>query len=118
MEFVRKISVFSYSLPVFVNSEIHVNFLFCYSGKHFIFLCNSCMPMTIAEISCGDFPIIQNTNPSATTSTGRRYEDTITYTCVTGYEITSGSDTITCQSNRRWSTSPTCSSECNVVLPH
>jgi len=55
---------------------------------------------------------VQNTNLSATTSTGIKYRDTVTYTCVTGYEITSGSDTITCQSNRRWSTAPTCDSKC------
>jgi len=54
---------------------------------------------------------VQNTNTSATTSTRTRYRDTVTYTCATGYEITSGSDTITCQSNRRWSTLPTCESE-------
>jgi len=68
-------------------------------------------PPVIAEISCGDLPEVSNTNSSATTSTGIRYGDTVTYTCVTGYEITSTSDTITCQSNRRWSTPPTCNSE-------
>jgi len=73
--------------------------------------------LSIAEGSCGSPPVVQNTNSSAITSTGTRYEDTATYTCITGYEITRGSGTITCQSNRRWSTSPTCSSECNVVLP-
>jgi len=67
--------------------------------------------MVSLGISCGDSPAVQNTNLPATTSTGRRYEDTVTYTCVTGYGITSGSDTITCQSNRRWSTVPTCTSE-------
>ena len=30
------------------------------------------------------------------------YEDTCSYTCNTGYELT-GSDTRSCQSNRRWS---------------
>jgi len=54
---------------------------------------------------------VQNTNTSATTSTRTRYRDTVTYTCLTGYEITSGSDNITCQSNRRWSTLPTCDSK-------
>jgi len=67
--------------------------------------------LLITEISCGDLPIVQNTNSSATASTGRRYEDTVTYTCVTGYEITRGSGTITCQSNRSWSTPPTCESK-------
>jgi len=67
--------------------------------------------MLVVEISCGNTPVVQKTNPSATTSTGIRYGDTVTYTCITGYEITSSSDTITCQSNRRWSTPPTCSSE-------
>jgi len=67
--------------------------------------------MVSLGISCGDSPAVQNTNPPATTSTGIKYEDTVTYTCVTGYEITSSSDTITCQSNRSWSTPPTCTSE-------
>jgi len=64
-----------------------------------------------AELSCGDFPIVSNTNTSAITSTGIRYGDTVTYTCITGYEITSDSDTITCQSNRSWSTAPICDSK-------
>jgi len=67
--------------------------------------------MLVVEISCGNTPVVQNANSSAITSTGKRYEDTVTYTCVTGYEITSGSGTITCQSNRSWSTPPTCDSE-------
>jgi len=67
--------------------------------------------MSFAEISCGNFPLVQNTNSAATASTGTRYEDVVTYTCVTGYEITSNSDTITCQSDRRWSTPPTCDSK-------
>jgi len=67
--------------------------------------------MLVAEISCGNTPVVQNVNSSATTSTGIRYEDTVTYTCITGYEITSGSGTISCQSNRSWSTLPTCESK-------
>jgi len=67
--------------------------------------------MVSLEVSCADYPVVSNTNTSAITSTGTRYEDTVIYTCAAGYEITSGSDTITCQSNRRWSTVPTCTSE-------
>jgi len=67
--------------------------------------------LVLLEISCGNLPEVSNTNASATTSTGTRYEDTVTYTCVPGYEITSGSDNIICQSNRSWSTPPTCDSE-------
>jgi len=48
---------------------------------------------------------------STTVQTGYKYGDTITYACVTGYEITSGSATVTCQSNGRWSTIPNCKSE-------
>jgi len=65
----------------------------------------------IVEISCGTFTVMSNTNLSATTSTGTRYGDRVTYTCLTGYEITNASNTITCQSNRRWSAPPTCNSE-------
>jgi len=72
--------------------------------------------MSLVEISCNEFPVIENTNSSAITSTGTTYEDTVTYTCVTGYEITNGSGTITCQSNKRWSTAPSCTSECNIAV--
>jgi len=54
---------------------------------------------------------VSNTNSSATTSTGIRYGDTVTYTCAPGYEITSASDTITCQFNKNWSTPPICNSK-------
>jgi len=67
--------------------------------------------MSVAGVSCGSPPVVQNTNPSATRSTGTRYRDAVTYTCVTGYEISGSPRTITCQSNKRWSTAPTCSSE-------
>jgi len=67
--------------------------------------------MSLVEISCNEFPVIENTNSSATTNTGIRYEDTVTYTCITGYELTNGSGTITCQSNRSWSTPPLCTSK-------
>jgi len=72
--------------------------------------------MLVVEISCGNTTVVQNANSSAITSTGTRYEDTVTYTCLTGYEITSGSDTITCQFHRIWSTAPTCTSECNIIV--
>jgi len=55
--------------------------------------------------------VVSNTYLSATTSTGTRYGDTVTYTCETGYEIISGSDTINCQSNKSWSTTPICDSK-------
>jgi len=67
--------------------------------------------MSVAEISCGDIPVAASTNTSATTSTGTRYRDTVTYTCATGYEMISGSDTITCLANKEWSATPVCSSE-------
>jgi len=72
--------------------------------------------VSVAEVSCGIPPVIQNTNPSAIRGTGTRYRDTVTYTCITGYEITSGFGSITCQFNKSWSTSPSCSSEFNIVL--
>lgn len=46
--------------------------------------------------------------------TGNKYNDTVTYSCIEGYEITntaSNSTTITCQSDKTWSAPQTCSSE-------
>jgi len=47
-------------------------------------------------------------------TTGTRYEDTTTYSCIEGYEITGttfDSTTITCQSDKTWSSLSSCSSE-------
>jgi len=72
--------------------------------------------MLVVEISCGNTPVVQNANSSATTSTRIRYGDTVTYTCITGYEITSGSDTVTCLANKSWSPPPTCNSKHFIAI--
>ena len=44
--------------------------------------------------------------------TEHAFDSTITYDCVTGYNITSGDATSTCQTDGTWNgTLPTCSSE-------
>jgi len=116
-------SIVSFFIIVLLTSHCHllelllavVSYISLYNSCHCfsVYLCTCFILIAILiEISCGDFPVVPNTNTSATTSTGTTYEDTVTYACVTGYEITSGFDNITCQSNRRWSTPPTCTSEC------
>jgi len=64
---------------------------------------------------CTNLPVLQN--PALigpTMQTGNRYNDTATYSCIEGYEInntTSNSTTISCQSDKTWSSLQSCSSE-------
>ena len=66
----------------------------------------SCFFMNYIAVNCG--------TPSFLTNGQRHYSGTtfgytVTYTCNTGYRMTSGSSSRTCQSNGQWSGShPTC----------
>ena len=53
----------------------------------------------ISSVSCG---ILDGPDNGAINCTGSVYEDTCSFTCDYGYELT-GSDTRTCQSNGSWS---------------
>ncbi|CAG2239338.1 CSMD [Mytilus edulis] len=58
----------------------------------------------------------QNTWPvafSTISTTGNKYQDTLTYTCNTGYELTSGNLVRTCMENKNWSgNQPVCTITC------
>ena len=61
----------------------------------------------IAPVSCGSLGAVSHTT---NVITGIYYTATITYTCVSGYEHTSGTLIRTCQANRNWNGSqPVCS---------
>ena len=49
--------------------------------------------------SCGDPGDIQH----ATKAGHYNYQDTVTYSCITGYERTSGDGARTCQEDKTWS---------------
>ena len=59
---------------------------------------------------------MKNSDENARNSTGNRYQDVVTYTCIPGYEIAAGSATIQCQANKLWSAPPTCISK--LVSPN
>jgi len=69
--------------------------------------------MSVVDASCGQAPVVQNY--SSIITTGTTVGDTVRYRCQTGFDLF-GSGTITCQSNRRWSTPPTCTSMSNILL--
>ena len=56
----------------------------------------------LSEISCGE-PL--NISHSSWTSTGNKFEDTVTYMCDTGYEWLNGSGPLLrrCEASRLWS---------------
>ena len=61
----------------------------------------------IAPVSCLNLETVAY---SIKQQTGSSYKDTVTYTCNTGYELTSGDLQRTCQSNKQWSGNrPVCS---------
>ena len=61
-------------------------------------------------MTCGSLPVVPFSFPDRTISTGNRYQDTATYTCLPGYRFT-GTSTVSCQANRQWSTTPQCVSK-------
>ena len=60
-------------------------------------------------VSCGEPP----SQPLTTRHvTGHLYRDTVTYSCIQGHYVSSGTATRTCQHDRTWSGSPpVCSSK-------
>ncbi|XP_067930935.1 sushi, von Willebrand factor type A, EGF and pentraxin domain-containing protein 1-like [Watersipora subatra] len=66
------------------------------------------MVKPVLDISCGPPPLMEKSDPLATVITGTKYMDTANYTCLPGYEIRAGRNTITCQSNSSWTNPSTC----------
>jgi len=56
--------------------------------------------LVCVKVSCGTPPTISNSKRSGSTYT---YQASVTYSCNTGYQKTSGSTTRTCGSNKAWS---------------
>ncbi|CAG2205605.1 CSMD [Mytilus edulis] len=86
------------------------------SGQRWLYLCMKFTKVTdnlfyfylLSElIVCPDLaPVNLST---ITNQTGTNYQDTITYACITGYELTSGSLTRQCMEDKTWSGSlPVC----------
>ncbi|XP_067945452.1 sushi, von Willebrand factor type A, EGF and pentraxin domain-containing protein 1-like [Watersipora subatra] len=65
-------------------------------------------PASCTKVNCGSPPVIQNSNVQATVQNGTRYQDRVTYTCLPGYEVRTGSYSIICQANKRWTSVPSC----------
>ena len=53
---------------------------------------------------------IRNSQQHLREVTGNRYEDTVTYFCIHGYESHMNT-TVTCRANKTWSTLPACVSK-------
>ena len=65
-------------------------------------------PLSLVQ-SCHEI-LLPPVNGSVSCPTGRRTNDTCSYSCNTGYQLMDGSSQRTCQSNGRWSgRSPSCS---------
>ena len=58
------------------------------------------MDYFVAPVSCGTPPNVSHTTIN---TTGTNYSDTVTYTCISGYEHTSGNVSLTCQADTIWS---------------
>ena len=67
----------------------------------------------ITGVSCGDPP--SGTNPFPGSPSSTTYLGTVTYTCDTGYQISTGVTTATaiCMADRSWGPLPTCSRMCS-----
>ena len=71
------------------------------------------MDYVVAPVSCGALTAVTY---ASNTTTGTDYDDTITYTCLSGYEKTSGNIGRTCQADEHWSGSPPVCCKYNLIL--
>ena len=89
-----------------------INSYYLYTGTK---LCND---VIMAVVHCTNLTLPKNgfINCSLGDDGVTSYEDTCSFTCNTGYELT-GSDTRTCQSNGSWSGSETnCSRGTYIII--
>ena len=84
-----------------------------------------CTPSHTVSCFFTNYIVVDCGTPSSLSNGQRRYSSTkfgstVTYTCNTGYRMTAGSSSRTCQSNGQWSGShPTCSSKstlCHYII--
>ena len=77
---------------------------------------NNICPLSLVQ-PCHEI-LLPPVNGSVSCPTGRRTNDTCSYSCNTGYQLMDGSSQRTCQSNGRWSgRSPSCSPLPCQMLP-
>ncbi|XP_067945459.1 sushi, von Willebrand factor type A, EGF and pentraxin domain-containing protein 1-like [Watersipora subatra] len=63
---------------------------------------------TCTRVDCGPPPTIDNSDTQNSYENGTRYQDRVMYTCLPGYEVRTGSHSITCEANQTWTATPTC----------
>jgi len=67
----------------------------------------------VAPVSCGALTAVSH---ASNTTAGTNYSDTITYTCIFGYEKIYGNLVRTCQANKNWSGSPPVCCKYHLIL--
>ena len=79
--------------------------------------CIDCCVLTHSAVDCGSPTTIRNGSPGISTP-GTTLGGKVTYTCVSGYEVSTGVTTAmaTCMANRMWETLPTCSRMYQIPL--
>ncbi len=72
--------------------------------------------LTHSAVDCGTPPSVSNASPGTPTST--MLNGMVTYTCVSGYEVSAGITmaTATCMANGNWEPLPTCSGMYQIYL--
>ena len=88
----------------------------CYSGVYYVQNTITIL-FTHSAVDCGVPPSVSNGSPGAP-SPDTMLNGMVTYTCDTGYEVSTGVTTAmaTCMANRMWETVPTCSRMLCTVL--
>ncbi len=71
--------------------------------------------MVCTVVDCGPPPTTGNRSPGTPTST--TYQGTVTYTCVSGFEISNGVTMATCMASGTWGPLPTCPRMYQIPLP-
>ena len=77
---------------------------------YIIALLLACNIILLSVVDCGSPPPPGN-DASPGTPTRTTYQGTVTYTCDSGYEVSTGvtTATATCMANKMWEPVPTCS---------
>ncbi|XP_067945458.1 sushi, von Willebrand factor type A, EGF and pentraxin domain-containing protein 1-like [Watersipora subatra] len=60
------------------------------------------------RVNCGTPPVVAYSNAQATYRTGTEYQDRVTFSCISGYEISTEPNYVVCLANRTWSRPPVC----------
>ncbi|XP_067945461.1 sushi, von Willebrand factor type A, EGF and pentraxin domain-containing protein 1-like [Watersipora subatra] len=60
------------------------------------------------RVDCGTSPVVAYSDAQATYRTGTEYQDRVTFSCLSGYEISTEPNYVVCLSNRTWTPPPVC----------